>query len=111
MAIYETVCEPRTATVNDFGDLVCPACRLNVMTPAGAIVQAGLGRCPRCAEPFVVTRAIAQLANDRAGSFSTAGATDVLRIVRQAVASGGLAMTPRAAEPVRATHASPLPGL
>jgi hypothetical protein len=55
-----------TAYVNRFGDLVCPYCETNIITPAFCRVVAGRGRCPRCHQVFRVTADAAEYANELA---------------------------------------------
>jgi len=57
--------EPTAAVANRFGDVVCPHCRLNIITPAGMVVRAGATRCIRCRGPFRVSDAVATEANAR----------------------------------------------
>lgn len=54
------------ATINQFGDLVCPVCKANIITPAGCEVQAGEGQCVRCSSLFTVTEDTAKAANANA---------------------------------------------
>jgi len=54
-------CEP--ANRNLFGDVVCPFCGINLMTPAGYEVQAGEATCPRCGGLLIVSESLATEAN------------------------------------------------
>lgn len=54
----------KTAGVNRLGDLVCPACGTNIMTPIGATVIPGFGQCPVCRTKFNVTKEVAMIANE-----------------------------------------------
>lgn len=54
---------PRPCRVNRFGDLVCPNCRANFITPWHCDVLAGQSRCPLCKAPFRVTTQAARRAN------------------------------------------------
>ena len=47
------------AMLNEFGDLVCPHCRVNIITPLGYRVSKGVSLCLRCRRSFEVTLAIA----------------------------------------------------
>jgi len=53
------------AGVNRFGDLVCPACRVQHITPAGMLVVPGTGCCALCRAAFRVPPRVARLANRR----------------------------------------------
>jgi hypothetical protein len=66
---------PPTARVNRFGDLVCPHCGVNSVTPLEAIVITGVTRCPACRRRLGVPTRVARLANRRA--------VDWLRRVRE----------------------------
>ena len=54
--------ELAAATLNEFGDLVCPHCRVNIITPAGYRVVCGVAACLRCRRSFEVTEGIAHQA-------------------------------------------------
>jgi len=63
-----------TAGVNDFGDLICPHCRANVVTPiseSGGLMEvvAGVSQCPLCHKEFKVTGRNASLSNHRNFNF------------------------------------------
>jgi hypothetical protein len=58
------------AGVSEFGDLVCPHCRAQIITPAYAMVEPGWGRCPRCRGAFSVDEYSAKCANLRAARVS-----------------------------------------
>ncbi len=60
----------RHATVNKYGDLVCPhvCCPTRIITPLGCDVMEGTGACPFCKEEFRVTEETARLANERANT-------------------------------------------
>ncbi|MBM4025634.1 MAG: hypothetical protein FJ280_09535 [Planctomycetes bacterium] len=53
------------AGVNRFGDLVCPACRVQHITPAGMLVVPGTGCCALCRAAFRVPPRVARVANRR----------------------------------------------
>lgn len=55
----------KDATTNSYGDLVCPGCGLNIMTPPACIVVVGEGMCQVCNAPFRVTLEVAEEANER----------------------------------------------
>ncbi len=55
--------ERRVCGVNRFGDLVCPTCGAQIITPLGCAVKAGWGRCPRCRHRFRVSSGAADVAN------------------------------------------------
>jgi hypothetical protein len=57
---------PRVSLVSPWGDLVCPACGTNIMTPDGMELVAGPGTCPRCRQPFAVSEKVAAKANELA---------------------------------------------
>lgn len=46
-------------TVNEFGDVVCPHCRVNIITPSGKKLVCGVALCLRCRKSFEVTKDIA----------------------------------------------------
>ncbi len=50
---------------NLFGDLVCPECGTQIVTPPGFAILPGWGRCPRCTKPFRVTGSVARYCNQR----------------------------------------------
>ena len=54
------------AGTNLFGDIVCPCCGLNMMTPAGMVVTSGCAPCLRCGRLFTVSTSLAAEANARA---------------------------------------------
>ncbi len=56
------------ATVSSSGDLVCPYCATNTITPPGYLIQPGKGKCDLCNEEFSVTAGAAELANQRAAN-------------------------------------------
>ena len=56
--------------VSPFGDLICPHCRCQVITPAYAQVIPGWGRSPRCHRRFSVDEHQALVANQRAAALS-----------------------------------------
>jgi hypothetical protein len=58
--------QARRCGVNPFGDLVCPSCGLNIITPWYFDVVPGVGKCVLCATALRVTRRIAKKANHRA---------------------------------------------
>ncbi len=53
--------------INERGDLVCPHCGANIITPLGHDVQVGIGLCGICKGEFQVSEEEAKLANERAG--------------------------------------------
>jgi len=53
------------AGVNEFGDLTCPSCQANIITPLSMTVLPGVGSCPLCREEFSVTEDVANKANGR----------------------------------------------
>lgn len=57
--------------MNPCGDLVCPACGANLITPPGHTLVAGRATCLMCSHPFEVSRRAAKLANERAAFFAT----------------------------------------
>lgn len=52
--------------LNAYGDLVCPHCRVQWVTPPWLYVRPGYGRCSGCHGIFRVTSATAAEANRRA---------------------------------------------
>ena len=52
--------------LNAYGDLVCPHCRVQWVTPPWLYVKPGYGRCSGCHAVFRVTAATAAEANRRA---------------------------------------------
>ncbi len=54
--------------LNAYGDLVCPHCRWQWVTPPWLYVKAGYGRCSGCHGVFRVTAATAAEANRRAAA-------------------------------------------
>lgn len=57
----------RAAGVNRFGDLTCPACAINLITPAGMLVAPGADYCRACGAAFLVPPRVARVANRRQG--------------------------------------------
>jgi len=53
--------------INKYGDIVCPNCSLNIITPVGAILKEGRAKCPKCNNQFKVTKPLAELANEIKG--------------------------------------------
>jgi ribosomal protein L37AE/L43A len=49
----------KKATVDRFGNLVCPHCGSTVTVALGAVVYAGLWHCPICVKTYEVTEEIA----------------------------------------------------
>jgi Zn-finger nucleic acid-binding protein len=58
-----TLPKPEPANRNLFGDVVCPFCGINLMTPAGYEVRAGDATCPRCGGLLTVSQSLADEAN------------------------------------------------
>ena len=58
----------RHCSLGLFGDLVCPACGCQIVTPPTCSVVPGWGRCPRCHQRFRVLAATAKAANRRAAA-------------------------------------------
>jgi hypothetical protein len=56
------------AGTNLFGDIVCPHCGLNMVTPAGMVVTSGCAPCLRCGRLFTVSASLAAAANARAAA-------------------------------------------
>ncbi|MBP7053830.1 MAG: hypothetical protein KBE65_22690 [Phycisphaerae bacterium] len=52
--------------LNVFGDLVCPSCGAQLLTPPGHYVRSGPARCSICSAEFRVATATARVANRRA---------------------------------------------
>ncbi len=42
------------ATYNKFGDIICPECSANIITPPSKRVVSGVGECPYCQGEFIV---------------------------------------------------------
>lgn len=55
----------KKAKANSWGDLVCPHCKSNLITPKGYRVQEGRDRCSRCQKRFDVSEDVAKDANLR----------------------------------------------
>lgn len=51
------------ATLNKYGDILCPFCGLNIITPYGAILAPGIGKCPICGRHFEVTEKLTEQTN------------------------------------------------
>lgn len=51
------------AKVNEIGDLVCPNCTANILTPPTKKIEPGIGKCSRCSKEFKITREVANLGN------------------------------------------------
>ncbi|MHC4389218.1 MAG: hypothetical protein ACYS8I_07170 [Planctomycetota bacterium] len=49
--------------VNRWGDIICPNCSCNIITPAGCQVVPGVGRCPLCRHKFTLDALLARRAN------------------------------------------------
>jgi hypothetical protein len=56
---------PPAARGNLFGDIVCPECGTQIITPPQCQVRPGWGRCPTCKKPFKVTRLVACYCNEK----------------------------------------------
>ena len=58
---------PRTKelTVNEFGDLICPECKLQLILPEDASYVPGMFKCLKCGYVTPLTPYIASLANSR----------------------------------------------
>ncbi len=52
--------------VNVYGDLVCPSCGAQLVTPTGHYVRSGSAQCSLCGASFRVTTRTARAANRRA---------------------------------------------
>ncbi len=44
----------KTAKLNVWNDLICPYCKVNIMTPDNHELVDGTGQCPYCKEYFKV---------------------------------------------------------
>ena len=66
--------------VNPFGDLVCPACGVTILTPSGRVLQEGEGSCPKCGTGFTLAPDEAAEANQRAEQFRNRVTIELLRI-------------------------------
>ncbi len=64
--------------LNAFGDLICPACGAQLLTPPGHYVRSGSARCAICSTPFRVTTTTARAANRRTEAFQARMATEAL---------------------------------
>jgi DNA-directed RNA polymerase subunit RPC12/RpoP len=53
----------KCAKVNEYGDLVCPNCTANILTPPNLKLKSGIGKCSRCSQEYRVTQEVADLAN------------------------------------------------
>jgi Zn-finger nucleic acid-binding protein len=58
-----TLPTPEPAGKNLFGDIVCPYCGINLMTPTGYEIRAGDAICPRCRGLLTVSESLAAEAN------------------------------------------------
>ncbi len=56
----------RRARLNAFGDVICPSCGAQLITPPGHYVRSGPARCPICSAGFRVATGTARAANRRA---------------------------------------------
>ena len=59
-------------STNKYGDLVCPHCNANIITPPGCDVVAGIGHCDICQRSFVVSAETAENANKGTDFFGIA---------------------------------------
>jgi|GEM_PF-3282164 hypothetical protein len=64
--------------VNAFGDIVCPACGAQLLTPRGCYVRSGPARCSLCSTWFRVATATARAANRRAEALAARISMEVL---------------------------------
>lgn len=54
---------------NIYGDLVCPTCGANIITPPQQKVVPGIGRCLLCKRHFFVSAELAKLVNEIADAY------------------------------------------
>ena len=64
----ETIEFPHYADINKFGDIICPHCQLQMITPAGMYIKQGQGKCISCGKNFTVSEEKAKLAQERSAS-------------------------------------------
>jgi len=53
------------ANIGPYGDLICPSCEANILTPPGLRLRSGKGKCSNCKLIFIVTQEIADKANKK----------------------------------------------
>ena len=51
------------AKINEYGDVVCPNCKANILTPPKMQLKAGNGKCSRCSYVYEVSQEVADLGN------------------------------------------------
>jgi len=66
------------ARLNAFGDLLCPSCGAQLITPPGHYVRCGPARCTVCSHEFRVATATARGANRRADALAARLAMEAL---------------------------------
>jgi len=51
--------------INGFGDIICPHCRVNIITKMSYMLVPGIGLCPKCKGFFRLNSAEALDANEK----------------------------------------------
>jgi hypothetical protein len=57
--------EIKVAKINEWGDVECPTCGCEILTPPGYDLVPGVGQCPFCQNEFRITELESFLANVR----------------------------------------------
>jgi hypothetical protein len=58
------------AEVTPYGDLVCPSCSCQIVTPERFVLKEGRGWCPLCKKEFLLGKETAELANSKKEFFT-----------------------------------------
>ena len=58
------VVKHKIAKINEFGDVVCPTCGMNIIIPEGMELRTGTGKCNACGKNFRVVMETANNSED-----------------------------------------------
>lgn len=67
LGAYIIALKDKCAKVNEFGDIVCPNCTANILTPTRLKLKIGIGKCSRCSQEYKITQEVANLGNKLSG--------------------------------------------
>ena len=65
--------------VNCFGDVICPTCTAQLITPASRVLRAGFGSCSICGSSFRVAGRASRRADEQAERFHARMTMEALR--------------------------------